>query len=262
MSACNVERKLANDFLNHRDSLSVMIIEPGFLFKTNLKEPAIEGFDALSAEAQQQILYDSSLFLQHITDSVFIQYYITSLVQTLEGYGIKTMSQHQLPDFLTTHGHAWQVTLVQLELEESLMPYREQEVFDDSVVYFEDFELQKASLNSWFEIVKVNNHQETSEVLYASHYFTDELEGRFAENIFTGEVTFRYNLLPLEMDDIYTLASETGATYAGYIFDYLMNYYILKNLPTDQTLRSLIHYDHDSRMLSPAGNQRFIFLDE
>lgn len=262
MSACSTERKLANDFLKHRDSLSVMIIEPDYLFKTSLNQPAIEGFDALSAEAQQQLLYDSSLFLQHITDSVLIQNYITSMMQTLERYGVKAMNQQQLPDFLTTNGDAWQVSLVQLELEESLMPYRAQEIFDDSIVYFEDFELQKAGLNSWFEIVKVNDHQESSGVLYANHYFTDELDGRFADNIFTGEVTFRYNLFPLESEDIYTLASEAGTTYAGYIFDYLMNYYILQNLPPNQTLRSWLHYDHDSRMLYPAGDQRFIFLDE
>ena len=262
MSACSTEHKLANDFLKHRDSLSVMIIEPDYLFKTNLNKPAMGGFDALSTEVQQQLLYDSSLFLQHITDSVLIQNYITSMMQTLEKYSIKAMNQRQLPEFLTTNGDAWQVSLVQLELEESLMPYRAQEIFEDSIVYFEDFELQKAGLNSWFEIVKVNDHQETSDVLYANHYFTDELDGRFADNIFTGEVTFRYNLFPLESEDIYTLASEAGATYAGYIFDYLMNYYILQNLPPNQTLRSWLHYDHDGRMLYPAGDQRFIFLDE
>lgn len=262
MSGCSIERKLANDFLKHRDSLTVMIIEPDYLFKTNLKDYAVDGFDKLSAEAQQQLLYDSSLFLQHITDRILIQNYTTSLMQTLEEYGIEAMNQQRLPDFLTAHGHAWQVSLVQLELEESLMPYRAEEVFEDSIVYYEDFELQKAGLNSWFEIVKVNNQQETSDLLYASHYFTDELDGRFANNIFTGEVTFRYNLFPLETDNIYTLATEAGATYAGYIFDYLMNYYILRNLPPNQTLRSWLHYDHDSRMLYPAGDQRFIFLDE
>lgn len=262
MSSCSTERKLANDFLKHRDSLSVMIIEPDFLFKTNLKTYAVKDFDKLSAEAQQQIQYDSSLFLQQINDSILIRNYITSLIETLKGYGVKTMNQQQLPDFMTSHGRAWQVTLVQLELEESLMPYRAQEVFDDSLLYFEDFELQKASLNSWFEIVKMNHHQDASEVLYASHYFTDELDGRFANNVFTGDVAFRYNLTPLAVDDIYLLASESGAAYAGYIFDYLMNEYILQNLPPTQMLRSWLHYDRDNNTLYPAGDQRFIFLDE
>jgi hypothetical protein len=262
MVSCSTERKLANDFLKHADSLSVMIIAPDFLFKTNLKTYTVKDFDKLNAEAQQQIQYDSSLFLQHITDSILIQNYITSIMQTLEEYGIKAMNQRQLPDFLSAHGNAWQVSLVQLELEESLMPYRAHEVFDDSVMYFEDFELQKASLNSWFEIAKMNHHQESSELLYASHYYTDELDGRFADNIFTGDVTFRYNLTPLAVDDIYLLASEAGATYAGYIFDYLLNYYILQTLPPTQTLRSWLHYDSYSRSLFPAGDQRFIFLDE
>lgn len=262
LSSCSVERKLANDFLKHRDSLSVMIIAPDYLFKTNLKTYAVKDFDKLNAQAQQQIQYDSSLFVQQISDSILIQNYITSLIETLKEYGIKAMNQQQLPDFLTSGGRAWQMSIVQLELEESLMPYRAQETFDDTVLYFEDFELQKASLNSWFEIIKMNHHQDASEVLYASHYFADELDGRFANNIFTGEVTFRYNLTPLEVDDIYLLASEAGATYAGYIFDYLMNAYILQNLPSNQTIRSWLHYDRNSNTIHPAGDQRFIFLDE
>jgi hypothetical protein len=262
MWSCSVERKLANDFLKQRDSVSVMIVAPDYLFKTNLKTYAVNGFDKLSNEARQQIQYDSSLFLRQISDSILIRNYTSSLMQTLAQYGIKAMNQQQLPDFLNSRGHTWQVSIVQLELEESLMPYRAQEIFEDSVLYFQDFELQKASLNSWFEIVKMNNHQESSEVLYASHYFTDELDGRFSNNIFSGEVTFRYNLLPLTTDDIYALASEAGATYAGYIFDYLMNHYILQNLPSTRVLRSWLHYDRNSNTIHPAGDQRFIFLDE
>ncbi len=58
--------------------------------------------------------------------------------------------------------------------------------------------------------------------LFTSHFIMDALEGRFVKNIFTGEVKFKYDLTPVEADQIYQLVEILGEKYAGYIFDYLL----------------------------------------
>jgi hypothetical protein len=171
-------------------------------------------------------------------------------------------SSDQIVEFLTLGNHAYQVHLAQIEVEESIYPFRAEEVFFDSVLYFEDFDLDKVSLNSWFEISKLNDIQAENLVLYATDFVNQELEGRFTSNVFTGEVKFKYNLSPLALEDVYTLAAVAGERYANYIFDFIMNQYIYLNFPDDKVPNVYLSYDQNRKLLVPAGDRRFLFLDE
>jgi hypothetical protein len=89
----------------------------------------------------------------------------------------------------------------------------------------------------------------------------DALEGRFVHNIFTGEVKFKYDLTPMDMDQIYQLAEILGKKYAGYIFDYILNEYVYRNIGNGIRPKSYFHYDKDLKSLYPAGEDRFIFME-
>lgn len=261
LSSCSVERKLAKEFVDGHDSISILIIPPDFLFKTNLKTWSI-GDTVIEDEAvKSQLLIDSSRFLRVVSDTLFINRYMNALESNLTKFGIHIFHQGQITEFLSVKKKAYQVNIAQLELEEGIYDYRAEEVFD-STVYFEDFALDQVSVNSWFEITKLNDPQAVNNVLYASDYVTEGLEGRFTQNIFTGEIRFRYNIFPLQQEDIYTLAAISGERYAGYIFDYIMNQYIYMNFPEGSQPATYLRYDPDAGVLYPAGEDRFIFLDE
>jgi hypothetical protein len=262
MASCSTERKIAKEFLQQRDSISVLLIPPDYLFKTNLNAHLIEGSDELDAAEKDRVLLDSSRFLRFVDDTMIMARYYSAMESTLRKYGIYTYRQDEIVEFMETGKMAYQVANVQLEIEESIYPYRAQDVFQDTVVFYEDFDLDRVSINSWFEISKLNDAGAVNNVLYASDFVTDELEGRFVSNIFTGEVKFKYNMYPLETEDIYSLAARAGQRYAGYIFDYIMNQYIYFGFPQGRQPATYLTYDHDARLLYPAGDNRFIFLDE
>jgi len=262
ISSCSIERKLANEFVQKTDSISVLLIPPDFVFKTNLKKYRIEGFDLLASAEQQQVLYDSSLYLQYISDTLLISRFFSSMESALRKFGIYTYSEDEVVEFMGVKNMAYQVTLAQLEIEESIYPYRAEEVFFDTVLFYEDFDFEQVSLNTWFEISKLNDPKAVNNILYASDFVTDELEGRFTSNVFTGEVKFKYNIFPLEKEHVYTLAARAGERYAGYVFDYIMNQYIYFNLPDQNPPKTYLSYDHDAKVLFPAEDRRFLFLDE
>jgi hypothetical protein len=262
MASCSTERKIAKEFLQQRDSISVLLIPPDYLFKTNLNAHLIEGSDELDAAEKDRVLLDSSRFLRFVDDTMIMARYYSAMESTLRKYGIYTYRQDEIVEFMETGKMAYQVANVQLEIEESIYPYRAQDVFQDTVVFYEDFDLDRVSINSWFEISKLNDAGAVNNVLYASDFVTDELEGRFVSNIFTGEVKFKYNMYPLETEDIYSLAARAGQRYAGYIFDYIMNQYIYFGFPQGRQPATYLTYDHDARLLYPAGDNRFIFLDK
>lgn len=261
LSSCGLERKLAKEFVTGTDSISVLIIPPDFIFKTNLKTWSIGDVQGLDETEKNRLLLDSSKFLKFVSDTLFINRYIGALESELSTFGIRIFHQDELTDFLSVKNMAYQVSLPQLELEEGIYEYRAEEIFD-STVYYEDFALDQVSVNSWFEITKLNDAQAVNNVLYASDYVSEGLEGRFTQNIFTGEIRFKYNIFPIESENIYTLAAVAGERYAGYIFDYIMNQYIYMNFPEDRQPATYLRYDPDANVFYPAGDDRFIFLDE
>ncbi len=257
-----MERKIANDFLNIKDSLSVLIIPPDYIYKTNAKTWEIENFDDLSERVQDSILYDNSLFIKDVDDSIFFEKYFSGLQNGLINLGFRIFSQDQIVDFMSARGIAFQVAVVQFELEEDIYPYRAEEIFDDTVAYYEDFNLNTVNVNNWYEITKLNDPLAINNLLYASHYVMDELEGRFANNIFTGEVKFKYNLTPMDVDKIYNLAEVLGEKYAGYVFDYILNEYVHRNISNNIRPKTYFHYDPQIKALYPAGDDRFIFIGD
>ncbi len=262
LMSCSVEQEMGNNFLKRRDSLAVLLIPPDYLYKTNLKAYEIENFDELTEYEQDSALYANSKFLQYLDDTLLIKRMMSSLEAGLRQYGIYTYTPDRMDEFMSQNRTAYQVSLAQLEAEEDVYPYRAEAVFFDSVLYFEDFLLNKVSLNSWFEVTKLNDTTAVNNVLYASHYAMDGLDGRFVNNAFTDEVEFKYNMDSLQVEDVYALAQTLGEKYAGYLFDYFLNGYIYRQYPPDERPKTYLHYDRERNMFYPAGDDRFIFMDE
>lgn len=238
----------------------MMLFMPGYVFKTNNKVWEIKNIDQLDDQQRDSALYHSSLFLKEIDDFFLISRYESGLQTGLRKLGIEVFTEEQLPEFMNVEHKSYKVMVAQMELEEDIYPYRAEEVFFDSVLFFEDFDLNVVNLNSWFEIAKLNDPEADDHLLYASHYAMDGLEGRFISNLFTDEVKFHYNLFPMKTEDVYTLAAMLGEKYAGYIYDYLLNEYIYRNFPAGQRPKTYYTYNPQTRVISPAKDNRFIFM--
>jgi hypothetical protein len=260
--SCSIERKIAREYIRNDTTRSVLVISPDFIFKTSLKSYEIDSAENLDEWALDSMLWESSLFLKYISDSLFLDYYFENYYAEMEALGFAVYKEDSLFSFLSGKNNAYIVNLAQLELEEYVMPIEEYEQFGE-YLYYEVIDLNAINVNSWFEISRVN-YEEDKALFFTSHYLTDEMHGAFRYYYFTGDVTFSYDIDTMLVEEIYKLGALIGHTYAAYTFDYLLNKYIDKRMDEEGNNRSDIyfHYNRQKNYLAPAKeNERFIPLE-
>lgn len=263
MLACSVEKKIAKEFINNDSTRSVLVMPPEYLYKTSLKVEDIENAEELDEWVLDSLLYEQSIFLKYIIDSVFLDDYHQTYRTELERLGFNVFGEDSLISFLSGKPDSYIFNLAQIELEEYILPIVEKEVFDD-YLYYQVFHLNAVNINSWIEVNKINV-EEKNELFFSSLYLTDELEGNFKYNYLTGVVKSDIQVDTLLLDEVYQLSELAGKLYANYTFDYLMNLYIDKRMEEEGRFRTdtYYHFNRNYRYLMPAeDDQRFILMDE
>lgn len=261
-TSCSLERKIAKEYITNDTTRSVLVIPPDLVFKKSLKEWTIDSAARLDSRTLDSLLWTSSLYLQYVDDSAFIDSYLRNYTSEMEALGFRVYGQDSLLSFLSGKPDAFIINIAQLELEEYVMPIREEAEFGE-YIYSEVVDLNAVNLNSWFEISRVNGEEEKA-LFFTSHYLTDGLEGLFKQNPFSGEVQFSYSIDTLLVEEIYLLAALAGKIYAGYTFDFLLNKYIDSRVEEEGQGRSEIyyHFDRRRRFLGSAGDdERFIPME-
>jgi len=261
--ACSVERKFAREFIKNDSTRSVLVIPPDYLYKTSLKVQEIENADELDEWILDSLLYEQSIFLKYVVDSVFLSDYHQNYCIELERLGFKVFGKDSLISFLSGKPDSYIFSMAQIELEEYLMPVVEKEEFDEHL-YYQIFNLNAVNINSWIEVNRINE-EEKNELFFSSLFLTDELEGSFRYNYLTGDVKYHYQIDTLILDEVYQLSELAGYLYASYTFDYLMNLYIDKRTEEEEKYRSSVyyHYNRYPRYIMPAKeNERFIPMEE
>jgi len=226
------------------------------VYKDNLNKEGITGKNSSEIDS---LSFVNSKFLKRISDSVFLETYVNSLSSELKLYGYKIYFNNDTDEFLTNSSSGYIINIAQLQLEEYPKPVYDEATYYDSTVY-QDFWLNAINLNSWFEISGMNDSQKANKTLYASESASDYFEGKFKANILTQEVTYQYSIDTLELKDIYELAAYAGKKYAAYIYDYLMNLEIRKQLPASSEPYKYMHYNREDGRIEPAYDYRFIPL--
>jgi len=260
--SCSIERKIAREYIGNDSTRSVLVIPPDYIFKTSLKSYEIDSAEGLNEWVLDSLLWENSLFLKYISDSLFLDYYFENYYAEMEALGFTVYREDSLISFLSGKSNAYIVNLAQLELEEYVMPIKEEEQFGE-YLYYEVIDLNAINANSWFEISRVNEEEDKA-LFFTSHYLTDEMHASFKYYYFTGDVTFNYDIDTLLVEEIYRLGALVGHIYATYTFDYLLNKYIDKRMFEEGENRSNIyyHYNRQKNYLTPAKeDERFIPLD-
>ena len=253
--SCSAERRIAMEYIKNDSIREALVIPPDYLFKTSLKAFEYEDADTLSDDELDSALYASSLFLQFIDDSVFIESYYMSYCSELTRLGFRIYEEDSLHTFLSGKTGAYIINLAQLELEEYVMPVVEKQQFED-YLYYQVIDLNAVNLNSWIEISRMNDEEEKKLYFY-SLSLTDEVDGSFKYQFFKGEVSFEYTTDSLRVEQVYWLGEYAAKIYAGLTFDYLMNQFLDRETREQGLQRSDIyyHYDRERHWLRPAGEE-------
>ena len=243
LAGCTLEQKLASSFVKTGIKDDFLLMEPGYLFKYNLKTYEVPELDSIPEELRDSILIEKSLFLRSINDSVLIKTFSDRFVAGLKKYNINIYPENYLDTFLATGRTANVLHLAQFSLEEYVHPYTREEVVDEEIVVIDGIDLNALNFNIWLELSPLN-YQGKQKVLFGTDYLLDGLQGMLKQYFFTGEMSFDFTIDTIRLAQVYKFAGEFGERTAGYLYDYYLNRYITENLPADyQFERYYYHYD-------------------
>jgi len=248
-TSCSPERRLANEFIKNNQPVSILLLAPDFSFKYNYKIPDIADFDSLPVHVQDSLLFYNSRLLQYIDDSTFFSNYLLGMATGLKSSGVNPYFSDSADSFLSTGSEALILNLAQLQFEEYYDSIGDEASFGEVELYSYELFITAVDVSSWFELSMINNHDTSAAVLFTSNTLSDNFNGGFQYLPFSGEVKYNYTIDSLTTGFIYSSAYTLGNIYSGYLYDYLMNVYIQKNLPPDFTPINQYTFDRASGMI-------------
>jgi hypothetical protein len=262
MSSCSPEYPLAKTYIKQMPKGSVLLMRPDFIYKNNLLR--FELSDKMRETEKDSVAFYRSRFVQYISDSAFLENYLSSFIDRLLAGGFDVYAQDYLDSFMNAGSPAYIVNLAQLQLEESRdTTYEATGESDDEGNYdYQNLQINTVRLNSWIEVTELNaDSGKMKKLFFATSLARDGVTGHLSI-VPPGEFRYTYSIDSLNMNDLYDLASQSGKTYGNYLYDYFMNEYIRKSLPPwVQPIHSL-HYDLDLHRIRNSGGEGFQEIEE
>ena len=251
-ASCTLEQKLAQTFVDNGIKEDFLLMEPGYVFKYNLKTYEIPGLDTMNEYLKDSVLVSRSLFLKDVSDSLFLFSFTSGFQNQMKAYGISIYPENYLDTFMASGRKALVINLAQFSLEEYVHPYSSDEAVDEEIVTIDDIDLNALNYNIWLEL-SLMNAEGSRKVFFASDFLMDNLEGVLMQYLFSGDMRYDYTIDTISMSQVYGFASKFGKEVAGYLYDYFLNTYIGNELPPGyQFERYYYHYDPEKRRIYPV----------
>ena len=261
LTSCYPEWKLGKTFIDSKPDISVMILPADYVFKNNLKRDEIGDTAGLTNLEKDSLLLAKSLFLKDLSDSVFLESFINSMISEFDKLGLKVYMDNSSDSFLFFKSPSYILNIAQLQLEEGYHDYKDSDDFGGNT-YYKAFQTNAVTFNSWLELTQLNPKKEGRKLFFVSETIADIVDGYFTENLLTGEIKYKYQVMEIDLDIIYYYCEVLGARYAGYTYDYLMNEYIRSHFPAGKKRHYYMHYNRPNNTLDPTFEERFELMEE
>lgn len=251
--SCNSQKKLASEFITMPADIHILLLPPSFIIKD---------FYPAHPDSLQYIPIDpswlaKSQFVQHASDSVLVNLFMTSLRENLEAFDVIVYGPEDLESFFELDTTAYIFSVAQLEVLE----YVNEEIRYaalDTVIYEVSFAQTNLTHSQWFEFTELNHSERPMQVLYSSQFTSDVFDGRFRQNFLSGEMFYEFQPYRLGFADLYQLSIFAGRKNAQFIFDFLLNKYVADNLKKVSKPLDYLQYDRERHSIRRAYNDRFI----
>lgn len=255
LSSCTMERKLAMHFVqNEAPSHPVMLIPPEILYTFNMKAPPKGEYENVDSA-----LFFSSKYIQHISDSAFLENYFRSFAEQSKETGLDVYFPTDLESFLETERPAYIVRFAQMELAEDTANMGIEERIDYRPA-LRKVPYHTISLSTWFEISMKDSLQ--AYTYFDEQFLADDIFGDFVHHLWSKDIEYEYEIIEMEQEDIYLFAQYMGKTHAKYLFDLMLNSYIWHQLPEERR-KSFMYLHYNSRYNSiEVADEAFIMMDE
>lgn len=250
-----MEKQLALEFVkNEGKGTPIMLVPPPILHMFNNKPIAATNTD-LNLDS---INFYKSQFLQHISDSIFLERYMNAFISQTRDFGLIIFLPHDLNQFLEQEKLSYIIKIPQMELAEDTIAWKIEEQINfqkrTSII-----PINKISLSTWFEVSQKDN--DSHQMYFDEQTITDETYGDFSQNFLNTDITYDGIVLEIELEEIYDFASELGSLHASFLYDLILNTYIWNHLDEDKKEHYIfLHYNHPYHSVE-AADQAFIHLD-
>ena len=227
-SSCSTEQKLAREAGEYVDKANLLVLFPDEMFLLNSKNYNYP--DNLTEEELYQASLDSSFFLKDVdTDSIFMEFQ-KSILSLYESYGFTVYQKENLDSFLALKSTGFVIEFTQLQLEEFYKPFEAKEEMEDGYLYTESFILNALGMDVWITVSQLNDTVGANRLIYSEVSVSDEIDGLFSMEFFSGQVNYNYILKPLTIIDSYDIISKSSIKTSLDIMDFIVNSYIEKNM--------------------------------
>ena len=261
LSSCYPEWKLARSYIDADPGVSIMLLPTNYVFKENLKTQEAGITKGMSEGQRDSLLLAQSTFLKDISDSVFLETFINSMITELQELGYTVYTQASLDSFLFMQSDAYIFNIAQVLLEEHYVKHKDEEDFGD-LTYHKTIDLNAVTYNFWFELSELNAEGEDTKLFFADETIHDAIDGYFTENLITGDVKYKYHINEIDTSIIYRYCEIYGERYAGYIYDYLMNQYIRGKWTSQQRPPYYMRFNRSNNTLDPTNEEQLIEMDQ
>lgn len=258
--SCSLERKIARSYVKTKDKKSLLIYFPTEISKLNLKAYRMPAKDSVLFSDLDSFLFNRSLFLQYIEDSVFIAKCKQGMIREFNNYGINVYEYEQINEFIKLNDSSYVINLAQMQLEE----YTSQDTVEeyiDGMNYRCYIDFNAINLNSWFELNRNKLTNEQYPVLYSSYLESDSISGSYVRYQKSDSMYYLYLRDTLNLPKIYEFAEKVGEHYAINFYDYLLNIYVQDHLPKDKSPKFYFHYDRKMKILQTDYYDGFTEID-
>lgn len=241
--SCSPERKLAHRFLKEHKPGAVMLIAPDLIYKNSYKIPELKNFGSLTQAQKDSVAFYTSTVLQYTYDSIYIKRFISGLTRGFTYFGFEVSYNGNADKFLNKGNLSLILNYVQIQLEEYLDSISDDTSYDYFSQSYGSLFVTAMNINNWVEVTELNSVKSEPKLLFNGQTIYDDFEGTFTYFPTTGRYDYYYDIDSLNTQKLYNAAETLGFRHAQWIFDYVVNDYISKNLPAGYNNPKLLTYD-------------------
>ncbi len=257
--SCTAERELAREYVHTKKGTPILLLSTDRLILTNEKLKKVLNFDTMEATKQDSLWIVKTLYLDSVNDANLLIKFYENTKSELEKYGFQVFTKETIDSFNTLEASKYTLNIAQVELSEDDYVYRDEELFFNSLVYYQDQTINVVNLNFWFEFSSSGFKNE--KVFYSTFSKNDILESSFLLDNVSNSVSYHYKITPIKLSGIYQLTEYSALRSSNYLFNYLMNNYIKDNLPSDILNPKYFSYDRFTGFLFNDEHEKFTELD-
>jgi hypothetical protein len=256
--SCNIEKKIAEEYLEKFDSVPLLILEPEYCYMINSNLNDIEDIEKHTQEVKDSLLYANSNYVRFLEESIIRYVYLDSLFIELQNLGFVVYNSDSLTTFLTKGEHGYVINIAQMQLLESLEQKVFSEVFD-SLEHFVETSINRIDFDVWIELSELNaaENDMPMQLFYTSSSLYDEVSLKFHKKFLTQEVNYEKEYKPIEFTQIISLTKQSGVSHAQAIFDFFLNQYIDNNLPDNRKRKYNYSYNRKDKVIVKTSKRTF-----